>query len=55
MVLDARPSMEFLFVHVNICDRTDFVLKKESSLSLKVVVIVIVIVIVAIFIGVLNI
>ena len=50
MVLDARPSMEYFFVHANMCDRIDVMLNKESSLSLKVVVTVVVIAVVAIFI-----
>ena len=55
MVLDARPSMEFLLVHVNMCDRSDVMINRESSLSLKVVITVVIIVVVAIFIGVFNI
>ena len=54
MVVGARPSVEDFLPHMNICDRTDVTLNKESLLSLKVVVAVVVIVIVVIFIGVLS-
>ena len=54
MMLDARPSIEYLLVHVNMCDRTDMMINRESSLSLKVVVTVFIIGVVAIFIGVFN-
>ena len=55
MMLDARPSMEYFFVHVNMCDRIDVILNMESLLPLKVVITVVVIVIIVIFICVLNI
>ena len=55
VALDTRPSVEDLFEHMNMCDRTDVMLNKESLLSLKVVVTIFVIVVVAICIGILNI
>ena len=55
MVMIERPSVEDLLLYANMCDGTDVMLNKESSLSLKVVVTVVVIIVVAIFIGVLNI
>ena len=55
MVLDARPSMKYLLVHVNMGNKIDVMLNKKSSLSLKVVVTVVIIVVMTIFIGVLNI
>ena len=55
MVLDARTNMEYLLVHVNMCDIADVMLTREFSLLLKVVVTVVIIVVVAIFIGVFDI
>ena len=39
IVVDARPSVEDSLPYVNMCDGTDVILNKESSLSLKVIVV----------------